>query len=179
MKSLQALPDFSSPNGAVAMPTRTPPAEPNRDSERTTLLATYPSRRDAEVARNRLEAHDISSFVTADDAGGMHVEMQLTNGVKLLVLEGDAREAHEILQDANMLSDAAPNPTDWDPDEIEERGNAGTALLGFGLGVLALGTYATVDALIPVEAGLFLIAAGAVTAVVGWVKRRGRSTATQ
>jgi len=161
------------------MPTRTPPAEPNRDSERTTLLATYPSRRDAEVARNRLETHDISSFVTADDAGGMHVEMQLTNGVKLLVLEGDAREAHEILQDANMLSDAAPASTEWDEEKIRDRSSVGMALLGFGLGVLALGTYAALDALIPVDVGLFLIAGGAVTAVVGWVKRRGGSTATQ
>jgi hypothetical protein len=161
------------------MPTRTSPAEPNRDRERTTLLATYPSRRDAEVARNRLEAHDISSFVTADDAGGMHVEMQLTNGVKLLALEGDAAEAREILREANMLSDAASDASEWDEDDIEDRSNAGMALLGFGLGVLTLGIYATVDALIPADAGLFLIATGAVTAVVGWVKRRGGSTATR
>lgn len=161
------------------MPTHTSPAEPNRDRERTTLLATYPSRRDAEVARNRLEAHDISSFVTADDAGGMHVEMQLTNGVKLLALEGDAAEAREILREANMLSDAASDASEWDEDDFGDRSNAGMALLGFGLGVLALGVYATVDALIPADAGLFLIATGAVTAVVGWVKRRGGSKDTR
>jgi len=78
----------------------------DRDTERTVVLATYPARRDAERAQQYLEDAGISAFVTADDAGGMHPQLQRPHGVKLRVLEGAAAEAEERLADGGLL----PNP---------------------------------------------------------------------
>jgi hypothetical protein len=58
-------------------------------AERTTVIATYSSRRDAEIARDRLEDERIESFVAADDAGGMHPQLQQTQGVDLVVLDDE------------------------------------------------------------------------------------------
>mgnify|MGYP006286790653 CR=1 FL=1 len=79
----------------------------DRDTERTIVLATYPARRDAERAQQYLEDADISAFVTADDAGGMHPQLQRPHGVKLRVLEGAAEEARERLADGGLLPDPA------------------------------------------------------------------------
>ena len=89
----------------------------NKSGEETTIVAVYSSRRDAGVARERLEGEDIRAFITADDAGGAHPELQLANGVKLVVLSGSAQSAHKVLEDADML----PEPeTDRARTEREE-----------------------------------------------------------
>ena len=66
-------------------------------SEPTTVAATYSTRRDAEVAQSRLRDEGIESFISADDAGGMHPQLQQTQGVKLVVLQHAAAEAHAVL----------------------------------------------------------------------------------
>lgn len=78
-----------------------------RSSEESTVIATYSTRRDAEVAKDYLDSAGIQAFVTADDAGGMHPELQRSQGVKLSVLGSAAREAHGVLEEAGLLPSTA------------------------------------------------------------------------
>lgn len=75
----------------------------SRTEERTTVLATFSSRRDAEVAGDYLADTDIRTFVSSDDAGGMHPQMQRPHGVKLVVMEEEAQEARKRLEEADLL----------------------------------------------------------------------------
>lgn len=70
-------------------------------TEDTTVVATYSNRHDAEVARSLLEDRGIASFVVADE---VHPPIQLTGGVRLLVLSGEAQEARQALEDAALQS---------------------------------------------------------------------------
>jgi hypothetical protein len=60
------------------------------------VIATYPTRSDAELARTVLEAAGISAVVAADDAGGAY-PFDLTGGARLLVDEADAEDAASVL----------------------------------------------------------------------------------
>lgn len=71
--------------------------------QQSTVVASYPTRHDAEMARDYLDEADISAFIRVDDAGGMHPELQGIHGVHLVVLGNVARQAHEALQEAEML----------------------------------------------------------------------------
>ena len=73
------------------------------DFQETAVIATYSSRRDAEIAREYLEDEGISAFFSADDAGGMHPELQRSQGVDLLVLDAAAERAVALLEEADLL----------------------------------------------------------------------------
>lgn len=77
----------------------------DRDTEQTTILATYTTRRDAEMARDCLADADVQAFVKTDDAGGMYPQMQRPHGVKLVGMSGTAQRARSILEDAGLLPD--------------------------------------------------------------------------
>ena len=144
--------------------------------ERTTVLATYPTRRDAEMAKDRLESAGYGAFITADDAGGMHVEMQLTNGVKLIGLEGEAEDARALLEDAEML----PVPVDVpSPDDSDASGLGGTALLAFGLGLTTLGLYLWLGTTADPFAIYLLAGPGLAMALTGWIRRRRAASSTE
>jgi len=83
---------------------------PNRSNEETTVFAIYSSRHDAEVAQDYLRDRDIDTFVRADDAGGMHPQMQRPHGVKLVGMSSAAQDAYEALNKADLL-----------PQTVEER----------------------------------------------------------
>ena len=93
------------------------------DTEETTVLATYPARRDAEMARDYLADADVQTFVSSDDAGGMHPQMQRPHGVKLVGLRGTAQRARSLLDEADLLpeggdvepwaADATPAAEGW------------------------------------------------------------------
>lgn len=87
----------------------TSPAE-----EESAIIATYSTRRDAEVARDYLSDAEIQTFVSSDDAGGMHPQMQRPNGVKLIGMSGTAHEARTVLKEADLLpnDDADPEAPD-------------------------------------------------------------------
>lgn len=85
-------------------------------SEATTIIATYSSRRDAEMAQDHLDGEDIRAFIRADDAGGMHPQLQQPHGVKLVVLQRAAQYAYDVLDDAGLLPDDAHRPPDFDPE---------------------------------------------------------------
>jgi hypothetical protein len=76
-----------------------------RTDEKTVIVALYPTRRDAEMAQDQLDDEGIRSLVTADDAGGMHPQLQPAHGVKLRVLAHQAESAHAALADAGLLPD--------------------------------------------------------------------------
>ena len=84
-----------------------------RSSEETTVFAIYSTRRDAEVAREYLQNENIEAFVRADDAGGMHPQMQRPHGVKLVGMSSAAQDAYEALNAADLL-----------PETVEERSDA-------------------------------------------------------
>jgi hypothetical protein len=90
-----------------------------RDTEETTVLATYSSRRDAEMARDYLADADVRAFVSSDDAGGMHPQMQRPHGVKLVGMSGSAQRARSLLDEAGLLpagdDDRTAPPADATP----------------------------------------------------------------
>lgn len=89
-------------------------------TEKTAILAVYSTRRDAEMAQDRLDEEGVQAFITADDAGGMHPQLQQPHGVKLVVLERAAQYAREVLDDAGLL----PHHHDPVPHEVQDDGRA-------------------------------------------------------
>ena len=61
-------------------------------------IRTFSNEMDASMAQQILERSDISSFVSADDAGGMEPQLQASMGVRLIVNRVDAERALEILR---------------------------------------------------------------------------------
>lgn len=110
------------------------------DSEETTVVATYSARRNAEVARDYLADADIRAFVSSDDAGGMHPQLQRPHGVKLVGMRDTARRARVLLDEASLL----PAADDLDapaPDAGSEVEDWASTVYG---GVLLLGALALV-----------------------------------
>ena len=90
---------------------------PDASSDNTTVVATYPARHYAEMAKSYLADHDIDAFVIADD---VHVPLQLTEGARLVVMQGRAQAAHDALADANLLPDSIAA----EDDVQDEQGDA-------------------------------------------------------
>lgn len=111
-----------------------------RDAEETTVIATYTTRRDAEVARDYLADADIRSFVSSDDAGGMHPQMQAPHGVKLVGMSQRASRAREKLDEANLLPDGEDVEM---PGVSSEEATEGVASMVYGTALL-LGAVAVV-----------------------------------
>ncbi len=65
--------------------------------ESTTVIATYPNRSAADIARGVLEAEGIDAHIVTDDAGGLHPELAMNQGVNLVVRESEVRHARSIL----------------------------------------------------------------------------------
>lgn len=66
---------------------------------RTVCVKTFSNRWEAEFARSLLESEGIRSIVSADDCGGWRPDLALaTGGVRLLVLEENAKRAIEVLE---------------------------------------------------------------------------------
>ena len=62
------------------------------------VVGTFQNRIDAELARSALQAADITSLVSADDAGGVMVPpLPWIRGVRLLVRVEDAERASKII----------------------------------------------------------------------------------
>ncbi len=79
-------------------------------SDKTVVVATFTSRMDAEVAREYLEDLNIEAFISADDAGGMHPQLQQVHGVKLIALDSNAETAYAHLQQAHLLTEPDVEP---------------------------------------------------------------------
>ena len=64
--------------------------------DRLVVIADFPNRIDADIARSALEASGIDSIVSGDDAGGVQPGLWM-KGVRLLVREDDADRALTVL----------------------------------------------------------------------------------
>jgi len=111
----------------------------DRSTDRTTVFAIYSTRRDAEVAKEYLREADIEAFVQADDAGGMHPQMQRPHGVKLVGMSGAAQDAYEALDAADLL----PQPVEQ-PDGPDEAGDPADLTMSTGGVAGVLGAAAVV-----------------------------------
>jgi hypothetical protein len=87
---------------------------PTDSSDATTVVAIYPARHYAEMAKDFLGDHDIVASVVADD---VHVPLQLTEGARLLVLQSQADEARRALEDAGLSPQRIAAETDADGAE--------------------------------------------------------------
>ncbi|PQJ26778.1 hypothetical protein BSZ35_17740 [Salinibacter sp. 10B] len=118
----------------------------NLSAEETTILATYSNRQDAEVAKARLAEREIDAFIVADD---VHPPFQLTEGVKLRVLEGEADRAHHVLEEKTEVSPEYGVTTEMPSESVQEEQSE----LTFGSGGLVQATAWTY-----VAAFLFMVA---------------------
>ena len=69
------------------------------DNDSLILLRTFSSDPEAQICKAKLESHGIFSAVFGDDLGGTHPHFQLTQGVRLMVRNGDREKAQKILSD--------------------------------------------------------------------------------
>jgi hypothetical protein len=106
--------------------------------EHTTVFAIYSTRRDAEVAREYLQDAGIETFVQADDAGGMHPQMQRPHGVKLVGMRSAAQDAYTALNEAELLPETAEEAPEVEAEGDEEAGEGLTFSLQGTAGRLGL-----------------------------------------
>lgn len=67
-------------------------------SDNMTVIQSFNSEVEAQMAQGRLESAGIESIVTSDDCAGLHPHLQSVYGVKLLVFEEDLERAQAILE---------------------------------------------------------------------------------
>jgi Putative prokaryotic signal transducing protein len=65
------------------------------------VVGTFLNHIEADMARGALEAADIESMISADDAGGLRPHLWM-GGIRLLVRAEDAEQASEILSRSNQ-----------------------------------------------------------------------------
>ena len=63
------------------------------------VVASYSTEVEAQIGQAILESHGISSIILRDDAGGMLPSLHILKAVRLAVLEEDAEEAKQILEE--------------------------------------------------------------------------------
>lgn len=105
----------------------------NLSAEETPILATYSNRQDAEVAKARLADREIDAFIVADD---VHPPFQLTEGVELRVLEGEADRARHVLEEKTEVSPDSVISTEMPSESVQEEQSE----LTFGSGGLVQAT---------------------------------------
>jgi len=71
----------------------------------TEEVALASSTTEARLIVGMLEANGITARVSADDAGGLEPQWQLTEGVRVLVAPEDAEEARRLVAEANSASE--------------------------------------------------------------------------
>lgn len=69
------------------------------------VVAQVPSTLEAELIVGMLETNGIEAAVSSDDAGGNEPQLQLTQGVRVLVADEDEADARRLM--AEVASEAA------------------------------------------------------------------------
>jgi hypothetical protein len=67
----------------------------------TVVVARVPSAVEAQIIVGMLESHGIVAAASADDAGGLEPQLQLTQGVRVLVAADDAPRARGLVAEAD------------------------------------------------------------------------------
>lgn len=74
-------------------------------TDETIAVAAYSNRQNAEIAKTQLDERGLSALIIADD---VHPPFQLTEGVKLRVLEQDMEHARKLLSDNGPSAEGNP-----------------------------------------------------------------------
>lgn len=67
-------------------------------SEEIVVLRVFDNELEAQMAQQRLHDAGVTTFIFKDDGGGMEPQLQLSNGVRLVLTKADAEQAEDILQ---------------------------------------------------------------------------------
>ena len=67
-------------------------------SEDLVVLRVFNNELEARMAQQRLQDAGVPTFIFKDDGGGMEPQLQLTNGVRLVLNRADVERAEDILQ---------------------------------------------------------------------------------
>lgn len=110
-------------------------------AEKTVVVARFANRRDAEMAKNRLAETDVQALITADDAGGVHIDLQHVHGVRLAVLQSRASDAIATLVDAGWTDEVVIDP--GEAFEANERDASSTLILWIVAGLCLAAALAT------------------------------------
>jgi len=87
------------------------------------VAATYNTTMEAEMARERLESAGITAVIHSDDAGGMYPQLDLVEGVAVLVDPVDLEAAKDILSppaDASLAESDEDEEDEEDEDDPDE-----------------------------------------------------------
>ena len=76
--------------------------------EGMTLLETFTSELEAQIALGRLEALGVPVVLEKDNCGGMRPHLDLQAGVKLYVPDEEVAKSREILAEETTASSAGP-----------------------------------------------------------------------
>jgi hypothetical protein len=68
----------------------------------TSVVARVPTSIEAELIVGMLQSNGIGAWVSADDAGGLEPQFQLTSGVRVLVTDADAAEAYKLIRTSDL-----------------------------------------------------------------------------
>lgn len=83
----------------------------NNESEKTVVLKVFTNEFEAELAKSILEEEGIKAYISSDDVGGMQPPQQMSEGIKLIVMETDYDKAKEVLDAYSSFT-----PPDDEPD---------------------------------------------------------------
>jgi hypothetical protein len=67
----------------------------------TVVVTRVPSLVEAQLIVGMLDSHDIQAAASPDDAGGFDPQLQLTQGVRVLVAREDAARARQVIAEAD------------------------------------------------------------------------------
>jgi hypothetical protein len=70
-------------------------------SSLTAVVARVPSAVEAQIIVGLLESNGIAAALSADDAGGLEPQLQLTQGVRVLVAADDEQRARQLVAGAD------------------------------------------------------------------------------
>jgi hypothetical protein len=65
--------------------------------DKLTVIKTFSTEIDAQVAKAYLDSKGIDSIIEKDDVGGLNPNFQMTSGVSLIVREQDKKKAVKLL----------------------------------------------------------------------------------
>ncbi len=77
-------------------------------SNETVTVATYTNKPEAEAARERLENLGIPCEVKTDNVGGMYPQLDVTEGIRLMVNAEDETRARQTLADLQAPDSSPP-----------------------------------------------------------------------
>ncbi|MBC8383158.1 MAG: DUF2007 domain-containing protein [Candidatus Cloacimonetes bacterium] len=73
-------------------------------TENEMLLEVFDDRIEAELLEGLLKSSGIECFIVSDDCDGMMPQLQLTEGVGVVINKADKEEAMKILEDVKKRS---------------------------------------------------------------------------